>query len=151
MFQHPHTLDNALTRSEFATEDDVQLIQVSDEHPLHLMNEFKACLIGDMLVYKLGAFISDLNAKLVTVDENRVLLKVGRRRFMPSWSGCDYDRPIEIELTISPAMDEGSHSTARRCHITTCIRPVGWVTNRPGYEQKVRALVRSLRAYFMAD
>ncbi|MCA9041333.1 MAG: hypothetical protein KDA65_13350 [Planctomycetaceae bacterium] len=151
MFQHPHTIDNATSHSEFGLEDDVYLTPLSEEQPLHLVSEFNACLIGDMLVYKLGAFISDLNASLVRVDENRVLMKVGRRRFIPSWAGCEYDRPIEIELTITPVDSSQSHSTARRCHINTCIRPVGWVRNKTGYEYKVRELVRSLRSYFMAD
>ncbi|QDU81213.1 hypothetical protein Pla110_29520 [Polystyrenella longa] len=153
MFKHPHTIANAPSISEFAMteEEDVQLTPLSEDYPLHLVSEFKACVIGDMLVYKLGAFITDLNAQLISIDDNQVLMKIGRRRFMPSWSGCEYDRPIEIELSITPVDDSGTHSTARRCQINTCIRPVGWVRNKAGYEQKVRELIRSLKSYFMAD
>ncbi|MEZ6047541.1 MAG: hypothetical protein R3C11_18565 [Planctomycetaceae bacterium] len=88
MFQHPNTIDSPISRPEFGLEDDVHLTPLDEDHPLHLVSDFKACLIGDMLVYKLGAFITDLNASLTHIDENKVFMKVGKRRFLPSLSGC---------------------------------------------------------------
>lgn len=150
LFEWP-TATAASSAIEETKEEIETIVPLDEDRPLHLVNRFQACLLGDMLVYKLSGFLNETEADLVHVEENYVVLRVGKRRFLPSWYGCEYSRPIEISLKITDESGANTRSSARLCTVETQIRPVGWVRNKEAYQSKVRALVRSLHAYFIAS
>lgn len=111
---------------------------------------FYACIAADMVVYKLGGFVTEHKAALVDVKPHRVVLRLGSRGFLPFWGSTDERRPVEIELQFGA----NSPSTPKRMAqvaVTAKVRPLGWIRDRETFGNRAKRAVKQLRSYFAAE
>ncbi len=115
---------------------------------------FQACIASDMVVYKLGGFVSDFKAQLVEVTPKRAVLRVGSAGLLPFWGQSDERRPVEVDIDFSGQLPERRNTSrggAPRVEITACVRPMGWIRNSDVFQARAHRVVKYLRSYFMSD
>jgi diguanylate cyclase (GGDEF)-like protein/PAS domain S-box-containing protein/putative nucleotidyltransferase with HDIG domain len=129
---------------------------IEDEHPDPWVFKatLRACVAADMIVYKLGGFVSDNRAKLVSVAPAKAVLHVGSAGLLPFWGGSDDRQPVEV--TVSFDDHEGPTAAGRRVASSTVkmevvVRPRGWIRKADVFGARARHVVKELRSYFVAD
>ena len=142
-----------LTSAELMQSDSNQ--QDAAEAPLDpfvFTGSFSACVQSDMIVYKLGGFVTDQKAKLVEVMPKRVVIRVGRRGLLPYWGSRDEKRPVEliVEFDDDPS-SQGRRGASKRSEISICIRPVGSVKDADEFQARAKRLWKVLRSFFAAE
>lgn len=122
---------------------------------LELEGSFLACTASTMIVYKLGAFVTEQDATLVQVSEALVRMRMGRRGFFSSWGRTDDRRPVEVDLIIGkelPAREfQGRKVKANQVEVTVRIRPAGKVREPAEFEARAKGVFKVLCRYFVAD
>lgn len=115
---------------------------------------FNACISSDIIVYKLGGFVNDNDAKLTEVNTNRAVMRLGKSGLLPFWGKTDDRRPVEIEVEFG-SVTKKDHSQNRastpRVEITIRISPLGWVKKPTLFQQRANRVFRLLKDYFVAD
>ncbi|MEX0701748.1 MAG: diguanylate cyclase [Planctomycetales bacterium] len=126
--------------------------KTQDEPFLHSA-VFQACVAADMIVYKLGGFVTDHHARLVEVAPKRAVLRVGRSGLLPFWGNVDDRRPVEIEVEFGD--ETPGHVRRRRgspeVPVEVRIRPLGWIRSSDVFQSRARRVLKSLKAYFVAS
>lgn len=124
-----------------------------EKEPFTHRGSFFAVIAQDMLVYKLGGFVDDVNAKLTVVTPERVVMQLGSRGVIPSWGKHDGRRPVTLEVVFGNVEQESQKKVARarRMQILTTIRPVGWIRNEDVFQERAKTVFKDLRSFFLAD
>ena len=114
--------------------------------------EFEALVSHDMVVYKLGGFITENEAKLMKVTQSQVILQIGRVNFIPYWGKDVASQPVELELNIGKKVG-GHNPKAVSCNakITVQMKPKGWIRQPEIFQQRAKQLFKDLRAFFVAE
>ena len=125
----------------------------SDEQadPLLYTSGFSAVVASEMVVYKLGGFVSDHNAVLSEVTTERVIMRIGRTDWFSFFCWKTPPPPVEIELIMAGLSDRRAQANSQRLHISTRVRPRGWVRDSKAFQHRAQELVRDLKQYFAAD
>ena len=119
--------------------------------PFVFETTFFALIAADMIVYKLGGFVSDHRARLLHVEARRAVLRTGRGGILPFWGSSDERRPVEVEIEFGDEQTARRGDTAsRQVEIRLRIRPIGWIRDSGVFQQRARQLTRTIRAYFVA-
>ena len=112
---------------------------------------FTTCMMPEMAVYKVGGFVSETEAKVIKVSEERVALQLGRRGFLGSWGAQPDRQPVDLVLEFGDPPDQSAKSTARRVLVEVTIKPLG----RPGspeiFQKRSKQVLELLRCHFAAD
>jgi len=125
----------------------------SDEptDPLLYTNSFTAVVASEMVVYKLGGFVSDHKAVLSEVTTERVIMRIGRSNWLSFFSWITPPPPVEIELIMAGLSDGRAKTGSQRLRISTKVRPQGWARDSKTFQNRARQLVRELKQYFAAE
>lgn len=122
---------------------------------LELEGSFLACTASTMIVYKLGAFVTEEDAALVEVSHEMIRMRLGRRGLFSSWGRSDNRRPVEVDLIIGKELPsreiQGRKVRANQVEVTVRIRPVGTVRNPTEFEARAKGVFKALCRYFVAD
>jgi diguanylate cyclase (GGDEF)-like protein/putative nucleotidyltransferase with HDIG domain len=143
----------SLTNAELMESDSKQQdAKETPTDPFVFTGTFSACVQSDMIVYKLGGFVTDQKANLVEVTPKRVVIRVGRRGLLPFWGNSDEKRPVEliVEFDDDPS-DQGRQAATKRSKISICIRPVGSVKDADEFQARAKRLWKLLRSFFAAE
>ncbi len=147
-----------LTRSlSLAEQNRGELVQATPElvpQNKVFQGTFVTMVAADMLVYKMGGFVTDEKAKLLEVTPNRVLLRVGQRGLLPFWGGSDDRRPVDVEVNFGePQRSEvrGRKVGTAKVLVTVRIRPVGWIRDKETFDERAARVLRQLSSYFAAQ
>lgn len=115
---------------------------------------FQAVVASDMLVYKLAGFVDDYQAKILEVNPERVVMRLGSRGVIPGWGSTDARRPVTIEVVIGKeeAPEPGKkRARAKRVEVLVTIRPVGWIRKQDVFQHRAANVFKYLKGYFIAD
>jgi diguanylate cyclase (GGDEF)-like protein/putative nucleotidyltransferase with HDIG domain len=115
---------------------------------------FTACIGADMIAYKLGGFVNDLDATLVEVAPKRAVIRLGKKSLFPMWGMTDDRRPVELEIEfgderVSPIPSR--RSTIPQVAIHASIRPLGWIRKSDIFQKRARRVMKFIREYFAAQ
>ncbi|MGQ0635157.1 MAG: diguanylate cyclase [Planctomycetaceae bacterium] len=116
---------------------------------------FHACTAAEMIVYKLGGFVTEGDAKLLEISPERVRLRLGRLGLLSGWGKTDERRPVEIELDFSaqapPREVNGKLVKSNQVLVQIKIRPQGRPRSPEEFEVRARGVLKQLSTYFLAE
>ena len=115
---------------------------------------FTACIGADMIAYKLGGFVNDLDATLVEVAPKRAVIRLGKKSLFPMWGMTDDRRPVELEIEFGDERTSpipSRRSTIPQVAIHASIRPLGWIRKSDIFQKRARRVMKFLREYFAAQ
>ncbi|QDV15886.1 putative diguanylate cyclase YdaM [Gimesia panareensis] len=117
-------------------------------------SSFSALISSDIVVYKLGGFVNDNDARLTEVNPNRAVMRLGKAGLLPFWGKTDDRRPIEVELVFDNATKKSTsasrHATPR-VEVMIRMTPLGWIKQPDVFQQRATRVFRLLKDYFVAD
>jgi len=145
----------SLTNDELLAGIDQQQDEADEKStdPFLFVGHFDACIGADMIVYKMGGFVSDHRATLVEVTPNRAVVRMGSRGLLPFWGGSDARRPIELEIEFgdqTPGRSKPSRSASRQVDVEVRVRPLGWIRDVEVFQARAKRVMKVLRSYFAA-
>lgn len=117
-------------------------------------NSFSALISSDIVVYKLGGFVNDNDARLTEVNPNRAVMRLGKAGLLPFWGKTDDRRPIEVELVFDNATrksNSASRNASPRVEVMIRMTPLGWIKQTDVFQQRAARVFRLLKDYFVAD
>jgi hypothetical protein len=146
----------------FLLENDPQAVveeEESDTLPPPGLHEFTAsfhaCTAAEMIVYKLGGFVTEGDAKLLEISPERVRLRLGRLGLLSGWGKTDERRPVDIELDFSaqapPREVNGKLVKSNQVLVQIKIRPLGRPRSPEDFDLRARGVVKQLSTYFLAE
>lgn len=141
----------SLTNADFLQESSAKPAAEEPADPLLFTSSFSAIVASEMVVYKLGGFVSDHKAVLLEVTTERVIMRVGRSSLLSFLSWTSPPPPVTIELIMAGLSDSRSKSGSQRLRIVTKVRPQGWARDSKAFQHHAQHLVRDLKQYFAAE
>lgn len=143
-----------LTNDEFlnGTMPEPEKKTVVEEDPFEYRTTFHACVAAEMIVYKLGGFLADEEARLVEAKEEEATLHLGSRGLLGSWGSTDDRQPVSVHVSFSTkgnAKNPAAASTRVPVHVI--VRPRGWVRNSEVFQSRAKRVIKALRSYFAAE
>lgn len=120
-------------------------------NPFLVSGSFTAVLASEMVVYKLGGFVSDHKAILINVNKEHVLMRLDHLGWLSLLNWTTSRPPVEIELTMAGLNDSRSRASSQKLRIGVTIRPQGWVRDASTFQNRAKGLLRELKQYFAAD
>lgn len=142
-----------LTNAQLMSGEDEQSLENADADPYRFTSSFTACTQADLIVYKLGGFVSDNSAKLLEVTPNRAVVRVGSRGLLPFWGGNDDKRPVELQIEFgedrssNPGIRRGA---SRQIEISILITPVGRIRDPEVFQTRAKNVLKCLKSFFAA-
>jgi diguanylate cyclase (GGDEF)-like protein/PAS domain S-box-containing protein len=117
--------------------------------------QFLACTASEMIVYKLGGFVTEEDAELLEVTSQRVRMRLGRRTFFSRWGKTAETQPVDVELCFGsevPLRDvNGRKVKSNQIQVTVKITAVGRVRDRDVFLGRAREVLKRLSTYFLAE
>jgi len=142
------------TEDDLALEASLKLADECPDDPFVFKTSFFACIAADMVVYKLGGFVSDQKAKVIEVEKQHAQVCLGKARtFWPFWGATDDLQPVEllIKFDAETQMQKSEGGPASRQVEVHCeIRPIGKVRQQEVFESRALRIVKTLKSYFAA-
>lgn len=119
--------------------------------PFLFQSGFQAVCGNDMVVYKLGGFVTDHGARLTKVTPTGVTMTIGTPSFFGYWGRESRQQPVELQLTIGKSSGDYNPKMASvKNEITVQIRPLGKVRKSEAFQLRAKLLFKELRAFFVA-
>lgn len=114
---------------------------------------FHAYIASDMIIYKLGGFVTDHDASLTEVTPKRIVFRMGKLGMFSYWGNSDKRRPVEVELTFGEAEHPTAHRkfNGGRIRLAVKITPIGKVKTAALFQERAGRANRELRAYFVGE
>ena len=136
-----------------APDDSNQSDDVSPEpdDPRVYCTQFDACVAADMVVYKLGGFVSEQTAKLQHVSNKQAVVRVGKAGLLRLWGRHERRQPIELTLDFGEeqAPEFGERQKASQTiEIKVQVRPIGRPGSTEAFQSRAARVVKTLRGYF---
>lgn len=117
--------------------------------------QFLACTAAEMIVYKLGGFVNDMDAKLLEVTTERVRMRLGRRPLFSRWGKTDETRPVEVELDFGSEVTlrdvNGRKVKSNQVQVAVKIVAVGRAKSREIFLERAQQVLKELSTYFLAE
>ncbi|MBI3862210.1 MAG: diguanylate cyclase [Planctomycetia bacterium] len=127
----------------------------SDQGTFEFQTQFLSCTAAEMIVFKLGGFVREVEARVLEVSAERVRLRLGRTGMFSGWGRADDRKPVDIELTFSSEVPfrsiNGKKVKSNQVQVQVKIVPVGRVKSREVFHDRARQVLKDLSNFFMAD
>jgi diguanylate cyclase (GGDEF)-like protein len=118
-------------------------------------SQFQACTAAEMIVYKLGGFVNEKEARLLEVTTARVRMRLGRRTLFSSWGKSDESQPVDVTLEFGSEAAirdiNGRKVKSNQIQVNVKIVPVGRVKKRDVFLSRARRVLKELTTYFLAE
>lgn len=141
----------SLTSAEMLSGKDNDAAPSPPADPFVFTGEFRAVVAAEMVIYKLGGFVSDKRAKLVEVSEERAKLRVGTAGLFGFWGGSEGRQPVEVEVNFSRSRSSDQKGAAQRVQVAVRITPLGWIRDPELFQARAQRVLQDMRSYFAAD
>lgn len=112
---------------------------------------FTTCMMPEMAVYKVSGFVSETDAKVIKVGQERVALQVGRGGFLGGWGATQNRQPVNILLEFGEPVNGASNAASRRVIVAVTIKPVGRPPSANVFQTRAKHVLELLRCHFAAD
>ncbi|MDB5386395.1 MAG: diguanylate cyclase, partial [Planctomycetaceae bacterium] len=120
--------------------------------PFLFKRQFQAVVGSGMVIYKLGGFVTDRNARLLKITDNQISMHMGTVPLFRYWGSDERSQPVEMEITIGkPIVDHNSRAASVKVDIDVTVRPLGKITKSEIFQERSKKLFLDLRAYFFAE
>ncbi len=120
--------------------------------PFLFQSSFQAVLGSDMVIYKLGGFVTDHEARLTKVTPTVVTMKIGKPGFFGFWGRDESQQAVELQLDIGKvSADYNPRAASIKNEISVQIRPVGRVRKSESFQIRAKLLFKELQAFFVAE
>ena len=127
----------------------------SSHGAFELETQFLSCTAAEMIVFKLGGFVREVEAQVLEVTAERVRMRMGRTGLFSGWGRSDDRKPVDIELHFSSEVPfrsiNGRKVKSNQVRVQVKIVPVGKVKSRDVFHERARQVLKDLSNYFMAD
>ena len=116
--------------------------------------QFQACTAAEMIVYKLGGFVNERDARILDVTSDRVRIRLGRRSLFSTWGKTEETQPVNVELNLGSEAAlrniNGRMVKSNQIEVGVKITSIGRVKNRDVFENRARGIMKDLSTYFLA-
>lgn len=132
---------------------EVEAADETRENPFEWNSTFHACVASEMIIYKLGGFVTDEKAHLGKVTEKTAELQLGSRTLLGFWGSTGSKQPVQIliEFNHARATSAEGFQASRQSEIAVKIKPIGRVRKPDVFQSRAREVVKLLRSYLVAD
>ncbi len=115
-------------------------------------SSFVSCDASDGIVQKLTGFVNDNSGRVLSVEEKKVRIRIGRPRLLGGWGKVSTKQPVELELELAATVKgNGKRDVSRRREIKVLVRPVGEPRDEAQFRQRAAHMVELLRSYCLAE
>ena len=142
---------SSLTLDQLQAEIDAAELDKNSD-PFLFQSGFQALVSDDMVIYKLGGFVTDHEAKLKKVLPTRVVMQIGRLGLFRCWGSDEKSQPVELELSFGkPAANHNPKAASSKTEVTVRISPVGRIRKPQVFLNRAKRIFGELRAFFVAE
>lgn len=123
------------------------------DDPFVFQTTFHACVAAEMIVYKLGGFVVDQQAKLVDANSEQATLHMGAGGILGGWGNTDDRQPISLHVRFSSKSrgKTAASGASTKVPVVVTIKPRGRVRKSEVFQSRAKRVVKALRSYFAAD
>lgn len=142
----------SLTVEELENGAATEVVDTEATNPFVRKTEFSAVVAEDMVVYKLGGFVNDNEARLLEVTPERTVIRLGRTGLLPFWGRSESSRPVLLVVELENA--ESARRATRGSsviRVTARVTPLGWVRKSETFQARARRVLKTLRSYFVVN
>ena len=120
--------------------------------PFLYESAFISCDASDVIVQKLSGFVNDNNGRVLSVEDKKVRISLGKQRLFFGWGKGSAKQPVQLELQLAtPAKATGKRDVSRRREISVSVRPLGEPRDEAQFRQRAGQVVELLRSYCLAE
>ncbi|MGE3998762.1 MAG: diguanylate cyclase [Planctomycetaceae bacterium] len=114
-------------------------------------SEFTTCMMSQMAVYKVSAFVREMKAHLKEVSEERVVVKLGGAGLFRRWGSSDDRRPVTVILEFGEPDERLAKAASKRVLVSVNITPVGRPRSAADFTARAKQVFELARSHFAAD
>ena len=114
-------------------------------------SEIIARVAKGMLPIKLKGYVQDKGAKIMNVEDELVVLKVGGSAFLGGWGKKAEKKPVRIRVEIHDVPESEQIPGTRRLKLMTVTEPEGRPKSIEDFHNRAAHVIEDLRSYLMAD
>lgn len=143
----------SLTSDELAATEAREQAETKPNDPFVFHGSFQACIAADMIVYKLGGFVTDHNARLTEVTPKRASVRIGSSGLLPFWGKSVDRQPVELVIEFgneAAAATRSQRVASKQVTVQVQVRPLGWIKDPAVFDRRAHQILRVLRSYFAA-
>jgi diguanylate cyclase (GGDEF)-like protein len=115
---------------------------------LEFVTVLQTCVAANIIVYKLSGFVDELDAKIISADEDGCVMRFGSGVLLGG------ELPVQMELRFGREIEtlRGTHRAAsRNIELKVRITPTGWGRNQERFDGRCKGLMRELRSFLLTD
>jgi hypothetical protein len=142
-----------LNSQEMAVAEAREIADTKPNDPFLFQGSFQACIAADMIVYKLGGFVTDHNARLTEVTPKRAAVRIGSTGLLPFWGKSVDRQPVELVIEFgneNAAASRTQRVASKQVTVQVQVRPLGWISDPAIFDRRAHQVLRVLRSYFAA-
>ena len=136
----------ALQREEIETSKPAEKGKADQE--MVFMADMHCMLHEDILVMKLKGFVQEKRARLISIEEGKAVIQVGREGLFTRWGKKEKRQPVRIDIDASDALRPATPKSPKR-RLRIKISPVGVPVSREIFLHRARHIFRDLRSHFI--
>lgn len=136
---------------EFIQQDKIEKEEIASD-PWKFEDSFHACVAADMIVFKLGGFVEDQNANLLSVKKGQAVLQTGSYSMLfPFWGNKESSQPIQVVIHFDDDHSSEEAHLRNKVLVTVNITAKGFVRKPAVFQERAKASFKMLRSYFAAE
>lgn len=146
-----------MTKMELAAQNEAERDEAKPPatlNPFEITVKMSVVVAANMLIYKLGGFVNDADAKILDVGQRHLHLKIGKPTLFGGWGKQAKNQPVRVEVTYEQT-DPNDRRKLKRdeqrhpFHVT--VTPLVNVSNAKSFRDRAMAIIHELRDYLAAD
>jgi diguanylate cyclase (GGDEF)-like protein len=122
---------------------------------LEYETQFLACLASELIVFKIGGFVNQADARVLEVTPERVRMRLGRTGLLSGWGRSNERKPVEVALDFGSGAPirviNGRTVKSNQILVRVKIVPVGRIKSREVFLERARQVLKDLSTYFIAE
>lgn len=140
-----------LTNDELLRANEIQQQENLITDGFEFEGKFDAVIEADMVVYKLGGFVDDNEARLMKVEPNRIVLRMGYRGILPFWGSTEDAQPVQMTIEFGTPHRSSKRGASKQVPITIKVIPIGWPRRSRRFQLRAKNAFKAIRSYFAAE
>ena len=118
-------------------------------------DSFQACVASDMIVFKLGGFVKEQHASLISVTQGQAILRVGNYNLLcPFWGPSDTSKPVLMEILFEEDSLNELRPSNNHVNVKVKVTPQGvrgFLMQSAIFQHRAKTVCKTLRTYFAAN
>jgi diguanylate cyclase (GGDEF)-like protein len=114
---------------------------------------FTTVMSADVVACKLGGYVHDMQARLISAAPDRVVLRQGEGSWFGWWGAKPAQQPVELTLLIDhqPGIRDQLRKKMQKTEISVTVVPLGWIRRSDIFQFRALHVVRELKQYFASE